>query len=169
MESPWDLPVAYLGELGMLEQMQAVHLNCIEDTDTRFLDSNMAGAVFCPGSTRWFGRARYLPVRRLLDAGIPVGLGTDSFASNDGLNFLREIRLAGAMLPDVSRSEIFWMATAGGAISSGIDGGEVVAGGRADLIAFQLHESALRKPWWDVVWDFPGGGPDTVIVGGKLV
>ncbi len=167
---PGQSPVEYLGKMEMLEAMQSVHVNCLEESDTRFIDEGeMAGAVFCPGSTRWFGRSSWMPVRRLLDAGIPVGLGTDSLASNDSLNFLREIRLADAMLPDVSRAEILWMATAGGAIVSDLDGGEIVEGARADLTAFKLPGSTPQKTWWDVVLDHTGEGPERMMIAGEWV
>ncbi|QPJ61736.1 MAG: amidohydrolase family protein [Candidatus Nitronauta litoralis] len=162
---PGVSPVKYLDEMDVLENMQAVHLNKMDEQDIHLLKRNNASAVFCPGSTRWFGRARYIPVRELLDAGIPVGLGTDSYASNDGLNFLREIRLAGAMLPDVSRAEILWMATVGGALASGISGGELVMGARADLIVFRLKNKS--RIWWDTIFDQIGEGPDRVFMAGS--
>ncbi len=167
-QPPGQSPVAYLSDMGRLDQMQGVHLNTIDEADIRLLVDGIAGAVFCPGATRWFGRGRYMPVRKLLDAGIPVGLGTDSLASNEDLNFLREIRLAAAMLPDVSRAEILWMATVGGAMATGIDGGEVVPGGRADLLAFKLKYPGPPKPWWEIVFEQLGAGPDRVMVGGEL-
>ncbi len=169
-EAPGASPLKYLDEMGMLESMQAVHLNHIEETDNPVLEScELEGAVFCPGSTRWFARGRYLPVRQLLDAGIPVGLGPDSLASNDGLNFIREIRLAGAMLPEVSRAEIIWMATVGGALASGVAGGVVEPGEPADLLAFRNTSHDQSLPWWDRVWDQIGDGPDLVFTTGSTV
>lgn len=169
-EETWKPPgtssIQYLDEMGVLEYMQTVHLNNLDDQDIDLLKRNNTGAVFCPGSTRWFGRTQYMPVRQLLDSGIPVGLGTDSYASNDGLNFLREIRLAGAMLPDVSRSEILWMATVGGAMVSGLSGGFLEPGERADLLVFKNPGSNPLKPWWDNIFDQIGEGPDLVFMVG---
>jgi len=161
---PGMSPVRALQEIGCLAGMQAVHLNCVEADDWPDLPG-LRGAVFCPGSTRWFRRGRWLAVRRLLDLGVAVGLGTDSLASNDSLDFLREIRLAGAMLPEVSRSEILWMATAGGARSSGVSAGVLAPGQPADFIAFRLHSRG--KPWEEVVWDQAGPGPDLVFMRGR--
>ena len=164
---PGVSPVAYLSQLGVLEGVQAVHLNCVEMPDILPLAGEAMGAVFCPGSTRWFGRNRWMPVRELLDAGLAVGLGTDSVASNESLDFMREIRLAGAMLPEVSRAEILWMATAGGALASGLEAGRIVPGGMADVIAFK--RTNVKSPWWDTVWDHPGSGPDAVMLKGEWV
>ncbi|MDH5458495.1 MAG: amidohydrolase family protein, partial [Nitrospinota bacterium] len=120
-QPPGMSPVRYLEQLGVLQDMSAIHLNHLEESDLGRLAKNNTSAIFCPGSTRWFGRKAWMPVRDLLDQGIAVGLGTDSLASNDSLNFLDEIRLAEEMLPKLHRSEILWLATVGGNQSLGIE------------------------------------------------
>jgi cytosine/adenosine deaminase-related metal-dependent hydrolase len=134
---PGMTPVRYLAELGVLGSLVAVHLNHVAD-DIGVLAGHSARAVFCPGSTRWFGRKRWMPVRMLLDAGVAVGLGTDSLASNESLDFLRELRLAEAMLPDCSRREILEMATAGGARALGLETGVIAPGAPADIIGLRV-------------------------------
>lgn len=157
-------PVRYLDRLGVLDGLQAVHLNhAAEDWD--LLTGRVLGGVFCAGSTRWFGRGGGLPVRRLLDAKKPVGLGTDSLASNDSLNFLRELRMAEEMLPEVSRRELLWMATRGGALASGVEAGRLVPGAAADLVAFRTPNAAAH--WWDLPFERSRVDPDAVVVRGR--
>ena len=73
---PGKTPLAYLDGLGVLESMAAVHLNAAHE-DLGLLAARGACAVFCPGSTRWFGRTRFMPVRDVIDSGVCVALGTD--------------------------------------------------------------------------------------------
>ncbi|GJL79026.1 MAG: metal-dependent hydrolase [Nitrospinaceae bacterium] len=165
-QPPGKSPVRYLDEIGALDSMVGVHLNHIAD-DLGLLAARNASAVFCPGSTRWFGRTRFMPVRKLLDAGVKVGLGSDSLASNESLNFLRELRIADEMLPDVSRSEILKMATAGGASALGLSTGALVPGMSADLIGFRVQENP--NAWTDVPFDPGRERVDFSMVAGNVV
>jgi len=123
--------------------------------------------VFCPQSTRWFGRGRYMPVRKFLDRGVVVGLGTDSLASNESLNFLGELRVAEEMLADVSRQELLYMATRGGAEVLGMDCGAIEAGRPADLIGFNVEGECVD--WVDVLFDPERTEADFIMAGGKRV
>lgn len=163
---PGKSPVRYLDDLGVLDSLIAVHLNHIEG-DLECLQSSKARAVFCPGSTRWFGRASFMPVRELLDLGVKVGLGTDSLASNDRLNFFNELRMADEMLPDVSRAEILNMATLGGAEILDLPVGAIVPGRPADLIG--LRVSKKNEHWHDVLFDHGRNSVDFAMVNGKVV
>jgi len=162
---PGESPVRYLDDLGVLDSMIAVHLNHI-DGDLEILQARNTRAVFCPGSTRWFGRTEAMPVRDLLDRGVTVGLGTDSLASNDRLNFLHELRVADEMLPNVSRSEILTMATVGGASVLDLPVGVISTGRPADLIGFRVPE----KPdcWHDVVFDRDRKSVDFSMIAGEI-
>ena len=143
-------PVQYLDDIGVLDSMIAVHLNHA-DEDIELLASKNVSAAFCPGSTRWFERDQRMPVRQMLDLGMKVGLGTDSLASNESLDFLRELRLAEEMLPDVSQEEILEMATASGASALGLKTGTIAPGYPADLIALRVEHSPDN--WHDVLFD----------------
>jgi cytosine/adenosine deaminase-related metal-dependent hydrolase len=164
--TPGKSPVRYLEDLGVLDSLIAVHLNHIEG-DLERLHSSKARAVFCPGSTRWFGRTRYMPVRELLDLGVKVGLGTDSLASNDQLNFLKEIKMADEMLPDVSRPEILNMATLGGAEVLGLPVGAISPGRPADLIGLRVLKK--NEHWHDVLFDPGRESVDFSMVAGEVV
>ena len=170
-DSTWNFPgkgpVQYLEELGVLRGMMAIHLNHLEKSDLSRLAENNASAVFCPGSTRWFGRKTWMPVKDLLDRGVSVGLGTDSLASNDSLNFLQEIRLSEEMLPELHRSEILWLATAGGSQALGIEKLGLEPGQPADLIGFRYQNT--EADWWDLPFDRDRRKVDFSMVSGSII
>ena len=159
-------PARYLDSLGVLDSLAAVHLNLVE-ADLDLLKSRKVKAIFCPQSTRWFGREKYMPVRDLLDRKMVVGLGTDSLASNESLSFLDEIRAAEEMLADVSREELLCMATRGGAEAIGMDCGVAEEGRPADLIGFRVREKF--DDWYSVPFELGRSEVDFVMMGGKKV
>ncbi len=164
---PGQSPVRYLEQLGVLDHMIAIHLNHLEESDIDRLAGNNASAVFCPGSTRWFGRKPWMPVRELLDQGLAVGLGTDSLASNDSLNFLDEIRLAEEMLSDLHRSEILWLATVGGSQALRLENSGIESGQPADLIGFRYRDAG--EDWWDLPFDPDRRQIDFSMISGEVV
>ena len=163
---PASSPVRYLDSMGVLDSLVAIHLN-LADADLDFLKSKKVKAVFCPQSTRWFRRKKYMPVRDLLDLGMVVGLGTDSLASSESLNFLDEIRAAEEMLVDVSREELLRMATRGGAATVGMGCGVIEKGRPADLIGFRLQEQS--DDWYSVPFESERDRADFVMIDGKKV
>jgi len=163
---PAQSPLGYLTDLGVLDGLLAVHLNHI-DGDIDLLARHGARAVFCPGSTRWFGRDRWVPVRELLDRGVVVALGTDSLASNESLNFFRELRLAEAMLPEVSRMELLTMATRMGAEALGLESGVLAPGRPADLIGLKIEMPPKR--WEDVPFAPGRESVDWHVIAGEVV
>jgi cytosine/adenosine deaminase-related metal-dependent hydrolase len=163
---PASSPAQYLDSIDVLDSLVAVHLN-LADADMDLLKSKKVKAVFCPQSTRWFRRDKYMPVRDLLDLGMVVGLGTDSLASSESLNFLDEIRAAEEMLVDVSREEILHMATKGGAETVGMDCGVIEKGRPADLIGFRLRGEF--DDWYSLPFEPEREKADFVMIDGKKV
>ena len=163
---PASSPARYLDSMGVLDSLVAIHLN-LADVDLDFLKSKKVKAVFCPQSTRWFRRDKYMPVRELLDLGMVIGLGTDSLASSESLNFLDEIRAAEEMLVDVSRAELLRMATRGGAATVGMDCGVIDKGRPADLIGFRLR--GQFSDWYSVPFESERDRVDFVMLDGEKV
>ncbi len=165
--SPDVSPVRYLEQLGVLRDMVSIHLNYLDKLDLSRLAENNASAVFCPGSTRWFGRKTWMPVKKLLDLGVSVGIGTDSLASNDSLNFLDEIRLSEKMIPELHRSELLWLATVGGSQALGIEKFGLEPGQPADLIGFRYGNSG--EDWWDLPFSRGRRQVDFSMVSGEVI
>jgi cytosine/adenosine deaminase-related metal-dependent hydrolase len=132
-----------------------VHLN--QDEITRFAQSK-TGVAHCPTSNMRLASG-IAPVRALRDAGVPVGLGVDGSASNDGSHLLNEVRqclLLQRVLGNpraMTAREALEIATLGGAAVLGRDDiGALVPGMAADLVAFRL----------DTLWHAGGAVHDPV-------
>ena len=87
-------PTEYAEELGWLGS-DVWHAHCVKlDAAGIALFANTGtGVAHCPCSNMRLASG-IAPVRRMLDAGVPVGLGVDGSASNDGAHLLVEARQA---------------------------------------------------------------------------
>jgi len=135
--------VAYLDTLGVLDGATAVHLCHLEDGDITILAETVRGAVTCPRSNRYLHNPPPA-VAPLLAAGIPVGVGTDSAASNADLDLLGEIRAIHAAEPGIATETLIEMATSRGAETIGVGDrfGRLAPGFQADLAVFAVGSAA---------------------------
>jgi cytosine/adenosine deaminase-related metal-dependent hydrolase len=154
-ERPWPEGRGLAGELeamlgGRRVELQFVHGAHLDDDGVAALARIGATVVYCPGSTAFFhGGEDPHPVERLVEAGIPVALGTDSLASSPTLNLPLTCTLASAAHPGLSPTVLLEMATLAGARSLGLPGGELRPGGPADFLVFELpgrREAAAPGP-----------------------
>ena len=85
-------PAQYAEELGWVGD-DVWHAHCVklDDAGTYLFAKTQTGIAHCPCSNMRLSSG-ILPLRRLLDAGVPVGLGVDGSASNDAGNLLNEAR-----------------------------------------------------------------------------
>jgi cytosine/adenosine deaminase-related metal-dependent hydrolase len=138
-------PIELLDRLEFLgDDVWLAHAVHLSDADIERLGSSGSAVAHCPSSNLRLGSG-VAPVRELLDAGVPVGLGVDGSASNDAGHLLGEARQAllaargrggaGAM----SARDALRLGTRGGAACLGRDDlGSLEPGKRADLALFDV-------------------------------
>ena len=92
------------------------------------------------------------PVKRLLDEGINLAIGTDGPASNNCLDMFREMFLVTGLAKLRERDascmpaeEVLYMATAGGAYAMGLPDCDCLAAGKkADLVMIDLQQPNMQ-------------------------
>jgi 5-methylthioadenosine/S-adenosylhomocysteine deaminase len=117
----------------------------------------------------------------MIAAGVKVGIGSDSVASNNRMDILDEARLAVLIHRASTRrhdafgaDEALELATLGGARALGIADrtGSLEVGKDADLAAFRVDNSRttpLGDPYAAVVFALPGRSAELVTVRGKVL
>jgi 8-oxoguanine deaminase len=87
-------PAEYAQDLGWLgEDVWHAHCVKLDDAGISLFAATRTGVAHCPCSNMRLASG-IAPVRRLLDAGVPVGLGVDGSASNDAAHMVNEARQA---------------------------------------------------------------------------
>jgi cytosine/adenosine deaminase-related metal-dependent hydrolase len=174
-------PVEYLRRLDWLgKDVWLAHCVHLQPNEVKLFGETGTGVAHCPSSNFRLGSG-IAPVRAMLDAGVPVGLGVDGSASNDSSNMFGEVRqalLAHRLGADPSRwitaEEVLWMATRGGASCLGRDDiGSLEPGKAADLILVDTRRLSYAGASSDILaalvfspWPEP---VDTVMVNGRIV
>ena len=96
-------PAQYAQELGWLgEDVWHAHCVKLDDEGISLFAASRTGVAHCPCSNMRLASG-IAPIRRMLDAGVPVGLGVDGSASNDAAHMVNETRQA-LLLARVGRS-----------------------------------------------------------------
>jgi 5-methylthioadenosine/S-adenosylhomocysteine deaminase len=148
-----------------------VHCTVVDAEEIDLLAEHDVAVVHCPRSNAAVG-AGIAPLRELLEAGIRVGIGTDSPASAPSFDFFDELRAVvllarlRARRPDaLLAGQALELGTLGSARALGLEAevGSLAPGKRADLTVVSLEGSPYH-PWEDpaaaVVF---GGSPARVI------
>ena len=174
--------VEYLDELGLLSpRLAIVHGIWLTDRDVALLAENGCSVVHNPLSNLKLGSG-LCPVRKLLDAGINVALGTDGLATSDTADLIEAIRVASLIHKPgthdyaqwVSAAEVFRMATMGGARSSLMERevGSLEPGKKADVILLDCDAWGfipLNDPVRNLAFSVTSEAVRTVIVDGRVV
>ncbi len=152
-QSPLCTPIEYLERLGVLSTRPLLaHCVTASETDIERIARSRASIAHCPKSNAKFGHG-YAPFERFLDAGIAVGLGSDSVASNNICDLLEEARFASLAARNlrgtnrfISAREVLKSATLGGAGALGLEGriGSLEPGKDADLAIVSLKHLAQQ-------------------------
>lgn len=157
-------PAQYAHDLGWTGQ-DVWHAHCVklDDEGISLFAATRTGIAHCPCSNMRLSSG-IAPIRKMLDTGVPIGLGVDGSASNDAAHMVNEARQAmllarvgRAMLsPEVRNGKTFFgcdlgpsemtardalkLATRGGAKVLGrADIGHLAPGMCADLALFDLR------------------------------
>jgi 5-methylthioadenosine/S-adenosylhomocysteine deaminase len=152
-------PVEWLAEHGILsEHTLCIHAVRVGPEDVERLAESGAAVAHCPVSNQAHGHG-FPPLQALLDAGIRIGLGTDSVVSVGRLDLLAEGRAAGR-LAALDAEQLLEFCTLGGARALGIDSetGSLAVGKWADCIVVRLPPTA-GSPAERVL----AGSPDDVL------
>lgn len=137
-------PLERLKNLGVLNQhSQLVHATQLTDSEIESIKTLGSSVIHCPQSNLKLASG-FAPISKLRDKGVPIGIGTDSAASNNSLDLFEEIRtsalinkyLSGDAAASTSYTALY-EATMGGAQASGLAQqiGSLETGKLADFIA----------------------------------
>lgn len=168
------------GSLG--GRVLAAHAIQLSDDDIDVFRRHDVAVAHCPGSNAKLA-AGVARVTDLLTAGLRVGLGTDSPASNDDLDLWEEQRLASlfarqraADATALTAADALHLATRGGAEALGRDDiGTLRPGAWADVVHVGLDDLAFVDPDNDaqlvsnLVWSCGSRGVRDVWVAGDAV
>jgi cytosine/adenosine deaminase-related metal-dependent hydrolase len=174
-------PIALLEQRGAL-QPGALLIHCVrvDDADIETIVRHECSVAHCPASNAKFGHG-IAPLLPLMAAGINVGIGSDSVASNNRMDILDEARLAVLIHRAATRRhdafgahQALKLATIGGARALGIDSrvGSLEAGKDADLAAFRVdiaRTTPVGDPYSAAIFALPGRSAELVTVRGQML
>lgn len=142
-------PIELLETTGILEQAPLlIHCVDVDAADIHRIAGHGAAVAHCPVANARLGHG-FAPVDAMLDAGITVGLGTDSVGSNNRIDLLEEARIASIVhrgrlrSPDAFPAEqLLRWCTLEGARALGMDDriGSLEPGKDADLCAVRMDD-----------------------------
>jgi 5-methylthioadenosine/S-adenosylhomocysteine deaminase len=183
-DSPRTTTVRYLAGLGVLDARPLLaHCVRADAGDVELLARHDARVAHCPKSNAKLGHGR-APLAAMLGAGVKVGLGSDSVASNNTCDLLEEARFAvlasraaGETLEGgraLDAAGALHMATRGGADALGVwpAAGTLREGMEADLVAVRLdlaHLTPAYDPAAALVFSASGRDVVLTVVAGREV
>ncbi|MBI5239917.1 MAG: amidohydrolase [Elusimicrobia bacterium] len=134
-------PIAHLDELGLFDTPRpAIAAHCItaDDRDIQILARKKVAVAHSPKTYMKLGMGM-APLQRFLDRGVQVQLATDGPASNNDLNMLEVMRLAGLYQKNEQRrpealphTQLLRLAASAGAVTPGAP---------ADLLLFDTGQA----------------------------
>ncbi len=144
-------PVALLEKTGILAHpLTLAHGVWLTDEDMHRLAAHDATVAHCAKSNLKLGSG-IAQVSKLLNYGVAVAIGTDSAASNNTLDMLDEMKVAGLLAKGIacdpaafSADKVLYCGTRSGALSQGRDDcGDIAVGYRADFVVLNTTNFGL--------------------------
>lgn len=174
-------PTEYFEKAGLFTtKTLAAHCVVMSDHDIEILAKNGVSVAHNPQSNMKLASG-IAPVKKMLDAGVNVSLGTDGASSNNDLDMWEEMRTA-SLLQKVSTLDpcaipaytALQMATVNGAKAIGREGelGVIAQGALADILLVDIEKPHLYPHTnliSELVYSTHSSDVDTVIVNGNIV
>lgn len=177
---PRTSTIQYLKQSGILDtQPLLAHCIRVDQRDIETLQERGAKVAHCPKSNAKLGHGR-APFAAFLDAGVTVGLGSDSVASNNTCDIIEEARFAALIARDsrnsfLQASQVLAVATSSGARCLGLDEkgiGVLSEGAEADLVVVSLdgaHQTPVYDPITALIFSSSGRDVALTIIAGREV
>jgi 5-methylthioadenosine/S-adenosylhomocysteine deaminase len=172
--------IEWLNSLDVLgPEMQLVHCVWVSEAEINLIAESRAVVVHCPVSNMYLASGT-APVRKMLDRGVIVALGTDGSASHNSQDLLETLKIA-ALLAKVSTGEatallpleaLRMVTTAGARFLGREDLGRIAPGAKADLTLVNLNTARsmpVHHPESAVVYNASGADVHTVIIDGHML
>jgi 5-methylthioadenosine/S-adenosylhomocysteine deaminase len=164
------------------------HCITVDDQDIETIRTAGASVAHCPKSNAKL-RHGAAPFAKFLGAGLKVGLGSDSVASNNNCDILEEARFATLLARvggtdfslcdrpsqiEVCATDVLFTATLGGARALGLDReiGSLKEGMQADLVVVRLdgsHQQPVTNPVDALIFSSSARDVRLTIVAGKEI
>lgn len=174
-------PVKYLLQWGLFDNdVLAVHCVHVDGEDILILKQHDIAIAHCPRCSAKLAMG-IAPLRKFLDSGIRVGLGTDSPASNSTMDFFDEMRIGLLLQRGLNQSTIeteaesfIHLATNGAAAALGMEEsiGSLEPGKQADIVVVDVshsHQRPLGDPYSALVHTTNQENIALTMVGGKIL
>jgi len=170
-EIEWKAPgvstIQYLKQVGVLDVRPLLaHCIRVDDRDIETLLNTGSSVAHCPKSNAKLGHGR-APFAKFLQAGLAVGFGSDSVASNNTCDILEEARFA-TLMARAGGAHI----TAAHALRVATFGGELSEGAPADLAAVSLtgtHQLPNYDPCSTLIFASTGRDVILTVIAGREV
>lgn len=145
-------PAVYFEKLGLFNYGGGgFHGVYLTEQDMEIFKRRNLHLVTCPSSNTKLASG-IAPIQKFLDFGINLSLGTDGPASNNSLDFFREMFLVTGLSKlktmdptSLDGYQVLKMATVGGARALGLDDADTLEVGKlADIIMIDLHRPNMQ-------------------------
>lgn len=148
LEKYGKTPTEYMADLGIFD-VKTICAHCVQLTDTDidiFAEKGVSVAAN-PVSNLKLANG-IAPIKKMLEKGVNVAIGTDGPGSNNGQNMFREMNFHSLLhkginhsADAVSAAETYRCATLNGAAALALDGcGELRVGNKADLFVMDIDQ-----------------------------
>ena len=183
LKATGKLPIEYLDSIGFLdERMLLVHSIWITKGEIQLIAKQNAKVIHCPISNMKMASGGVMPLLEMWEAGVTVGLGTDSVVSNNNLDLFEEMKVCALlhkqhrwMSAAVTAQKVLDMATVENAVCLGVEKevGSVEVGKEADLIllslGLHLQPCTRENVVSNLVYAAQGSDVNDVLIRGEVV